>query len=159
MEMVNDKMTKYWDDFIIGESYFSTKRVISGEDVDHFAALSEDFNPLHVDEEYAKQTLYGQRIAHGMLVLSKVTGLHYGLGIFKGSSLGVLEVNWKFIRPVYLGDTIQFEAIVIGKKPTSKINRGILERHILVRNQKNEIVQQGNFINLIRRRVISASET
>jgi acyl dehydratase len=145
-------MPKYWEDFLIGESYYSEKRTVTEEDIYQFASLSEDFNPLHVDEEYAKHTPYGQRIAHGMLILSKVTGLHYGLGLFKGTSLGLLEVNWKFLKPVYIGDVIQFEANVEFKRETSKLDRGILYRLVVVRNQFGDVVQEGQFVNLIRRK-------
>jgi len=144
-------MGKYWEDFEVGSAYFSEKRRIEEEDILQFAQVSEDLNPLHIDEEYAKQTPYGTRIAHGMLVLSKVTGLHYGLGVFKGTSLGVLEIEWKFKKPVLIGDEIQFEAIVEDKIPTSKPDRGILIRSILVRNQKGEVVQRGKFVNMIRK--------
>ncbi|MEQ2525885.1 dehydratase [Robertmurraya yapensis] len=145
-------MAKYWDDFQIGETYKSDSRVVQEEDVMQFASLSEDMNPLHLDEEFAKKTPYGRRIAHGMLVLSKVTGLHYGLGLFKGTSLGVLEIQWKFRKPVFIGDSIEFVASVEDKIETSKKDKGILVRSILVRNSNGDIVQEGKFINLIRRR-------
>lgn len=144
-------MAKYWEDFVIGETYEGESRTVTEADVVRFADISEDRNPLHLDEEFASKTLYGKRIAHGMLVLSKVTGLHYGLGIFKGTSLGVVEIQWKFKKPVFLGDTIQFEACVEDKIETSKMDRGILVRKITVRNGQGDIVQEGKFINLIKR--------
>lgn len=146
------KMAKYWDDFLVGDTYTSEKRTVLEEDVERFAEISEDMNPLHLDENFAKTTPYGKRIVHGMLVLSKVTGLHYGLGVFKGTSLGVVEIQWKFKKPVFIGDSIQFEARVENKIETSKKDRGILIRSILVRNEHGEIVQEGKFVNLIRRK-------
>ncbi|WP_019153099.1 MaoC family dehydratase [Robertmurraya massiliosenegalensis] len=146
------KIAKYWDDFLVGDTYTSEKRTVLEEDVERFAEISEDMNPLHLDENFAKTTPYGKRIVHGMLVLSKVTGLHYGLGVFKGTSLGVVEIQWKFKKPVFIGDSIQFEARVENKIETSKKDRGILIRSILVRNEHGEIVQEGKFVNLIRRK-------
>ncbi|MGG0720287.1 MaoC/PaaZ C-terminal domain-containing protein [Robertmurraya massiliosenegalensis] len=145
-------MAKYWDDFLVGETYTSEKRMVLEEDVERFAEISEDMNPLHLDDEFAKATPYGKRIVHGMLVLSKVTGLHYGLGVFKGTSLGVVEIQWKFKKPVFIGDSIQFEARVENKIETSKKDRGILVRSIQVKNEHGVIVQEGKFINLIRRK-------
>lgn len=146
-------MGKFWEDFNIGETYFSEKRIVQEEDVVQFASISEDLNPLHIDEEYASKTPYGKRIAHGMLIISKVTGLHYGLGVFKGTSLGVLEIQWKFKKPVFIGDEIQFQAKIEEKIETSKKDRAILIRSIIVRNQHGYIIQEGKFVNMIRRRI------
>jgi len=93
----------------VGDSGCFSKTILES-DVDGFARVCGDFNPLHLDEEYARGTRFKHRIAHGILsagVISTVLGTEIpGLGtIFR-------ELHIRFDRPVYLGDTITARAIV-----------------------------------------------
>jgi 3-hydroxybutyryl-CoA dehydratase len=147
------RMPKYWEDFNINESYTSDKYVISEEDVYRFASLSGDFNPLHVDETYANSTIYGQRIAHNVFVQSKVMGIHHSLGFFRGSSLGVIGLEWKFHEPILIGDEIEFKVIVEELRETTDESSGIIEQTILVHNQHERPVAEGHLTYLVRRRM------
>ncbi|MCG6142925.1 MaoC family dehydratase [Leptospira bandrabouensis] len=120
----------------IGDSASFTK-TITETDVYLFAGISGDFNPLHVDEEYAKTTSFGTRIAHGGLaasLLAPVLGMKLpGLGTV------ALETTTKFRKPVYFGDTITCYVEVIEKVERLKAVR----MKIVWTNQKSEVVSKG----------------
>jgi 3-hydroxybutyryl-CoA dehydratase len=93
----------------VGEK-FSTSKQITDAVVRAFAELSGDFNPIHVDEEFAKTTRFGQRIAHGMIsgaLLSAVLGYEFG-----ERKIVYLSQTMKFILPVFIDDTITATATI-----------------------------------------------
>ncbi|TDA68014.1 MAG: hypothetical protein D9V47_08885 [Clostridia bacterium] len=65
----------YFEDFAPGQEFLTARRTVTETDIVNFAGLSGDFNPLHTDEEYAKTTPFGRRIAHGLLISSISSGL------------------------------------------------------------------------------------
>ena len=124
----------------------SFSKTITETDVYLFAGISGDFNPLHVNEEYAKQSPFKTRIAHGGLaasLLANVLGMKLpGLGTI------ALEVTQKFRNPVYFGDTVTC-AVTISKK----IERmKIVEMQILWSNQRGETVLKARNAVMVRRR-------
>ncbi len=105
------KLTTF-DDLKVGQKAF-LKKTVTEEDLNHFIAITGDENPLHVDESFAEQTFFGQRIAHGMLsasLFSTLVGMHIpGIGaIYKSQTL-------EFLLPVFIGDTLcaWFEIVAI----------------------------------------------
>ncbi len=120
----------------IGDTASFTK-TISETDVYLFAGISGDFNPLHVDEEYAKTTDFGKRIAHGGLpasLLAPVLGMKLpGLGTV------ALETTTKFRKPVFFGDTVTCSVVVIEKIDRLKAVR----MKVTWTNQKKEVVCKG----------------
>lgn len=145
-------MDMFFEDFNIGDEMITPRRTITETDVVQFAGISGDFNPLHIDEEFAKQTPYKTRVAHGLLSVSVITGLQSMMGIVNGSTLGLLEINWRFKRGVIPGDTIYAKFIVKEKQETSKKDRGVLTRSVLVYNQRDEIVSEGEIILLMKKK-------
>ena len=107
--MKTDEITRslYFDDFHIGQQFITKSRTITEADVVNFAGLSWDHNQLHTDAEYAAGTQYGKRIAHGLLGVIAHAGLSYQLT--EDSILALLELNWQFEGPIFLGDTIHVE--------------------------------------------------
>ena len=94
---------KTFDDLAVGQTAF-LRKTITEADLSHFIAITGDLNPLHVDQVFAEQTFFGQRIAHGMLsasLFSTLMGMHLpGIGaIYKSQTL-------EFLRPVFIGDTL-----------------------------------------------------
>jgi 3-hydroxybutyryl-CoA dehydratase len=88
----------------------SFTKTITEKDVFAFADVSGDYNPLHIDEEYAAKTCFGRRIAHGILtagIISTVLG-----GDIPGVGTIFVEMHIRFIKPVFIGDTITARAIV-----------------------------------------------
>lgn len=146
-------MSKYFEDFSVDEVYEGPGRTITESDVVNFAGLTGDYNLIHTDEEYAKDTLYGTRVAHGLLGLSITNGLMTRLGVFEGTVIAFLGLEWQFTGPIFLGDTIHFRMTIEHKRETSKPDRGILKRKVEVMNQNEEVVQEGILTTMIKRRV------
>ena len=130
------KQGKRFEEIQIGETASFTK-TITETDVYLFAGISGDFNPLHVDEEFAKTTAFGTRIAHGGLaasLLAPVLGMKLpGIGTI------ALETTTKFRKPTYFGDTITCTVEVIAKQDKMKL----VTMKILWTNQRNEVVCKG----------------
>ncbi len=106
------------DSFQIGERASYT-HIISEQAVETFAALTGDYNPLHVDEKYACQTRFGRRIAHGMLTAGLISA---ALGMYlPGPGAIYLSQTLKFLAPVYLGDEITATVEVIGWREEKRI--------------------------------------
>src|SRR3954453_2711133 len=96
----------YVEDFELNVTHRTRGRTIGEGDVSQFAGLVGDFNPLHVDEEFCKQSLFVGRVAHGQLVLSTTIGLMFQLNWNDGTAFGLLGLTWDFHAPVKLGDTV-----------------------------------------------------
>ena len=141
-----------FDEFEIGEEIVSDARTVTEADVVNFACLSGDFHPEHTDEEYAKKGPLGERIAHGLLIMSIATGLLNQTGAFEGTTIAVLEMRVRFIRAVKFGDTIRANQRIVGKKETSKADRGVLTSNIIVLNQDDQTVLEADLVALLYRR-------
>src|SRR5216117_431833 len=142
----------YFEDFEIDREYVTRSRTITEADVVAFAGLSGDFNPLHTDEEFAKKTMFGTRIAHGLLGLSIASGLINQMGIAEGTVMAFLGMTWNFKGALKSGDTITVRQRVADRRETSKQDRGILRMAISVINQHGEVVQEGEHTLMIKRR-------
>ena len=130
-------LSRSYGDIAVGLRWESRSRTITEADVVNFSGLSGDWYPLHTDSEYAAKTIFGQRIAHGMLVLSVSTGL---LKIAPGSVeafYGMDEV--RFLKPVFFGDTIHVDLQALEKTDRPK-GGGILTLLCEVKNQKGDTV-------------------
>jgi len=143
---------KTFDDFVIDEEIVSGARTVTEADVVNFACLSGDFHPEHMNEEYARKGPLGERIAHGLLIMSMATGLLNQTGAFEGTSIAILEVTVRFVKAVKFGDTIRAIQKIVGKKETSKPNRGVLTSHITVLNQDDQNVLEADLAALLYRR-------
>ena len=97
----------YFEEFNVGDTVTSAGRTITEGDIVNFAALSGDWNAIHVDAEYAKNGMFGERIAHGLLGLSIASGLAVQLGFIENTVLAFRGVNWTFSGPIKIGDTIR----------------------------------------------------
>jgi len=140
----------YFEEFDVGYSTESPSRTITETDVVLFAGLSGDYNPLHTDAEFARETPFGERIAHGLLVLSIVTGMAQQMGFIDGTVLAFRGVEWKFSRPVKFDDTVHARFEVVEKKAMRRLGGGVVIFKITVLNQRDEIVQKGTWTALIK---------
>lgn len=144
----------YWEDLNEGDQFDSPTRTITEADVASFACLSGDFNRLHVDAEYAARSAFGQRIAHGLLVVSVMSGLTTRMlmnTFLEPSLLGLLDMQCRFPKPTFIGDTIGVRVTVAEKRETSKPERGVLSFRREVINQRGERVVEGVWKLLVRR--------
>ena len=134
----------FWEEWKIGAEFQTASRTITEADVVNFAGISGDYNPLHIDEEFCKQTQFGTRIAHGPLVYSIAAGLLFQLHLYDDTLIAFLGFDsLKFTLPVKIGDTVRVRVEVLEKRETSKPDRGVMKRLLQVLNQRDEIVQEG----------------
>jgi acyl dehydratase len=131
---------KYFDEISVGDKVTSRGRTITEADVLNFAMLSADWFPLHTDVEYAKGSMFGERIAHGLLVLSAASGLVPPQAPYTIAFYGMDRV--RFINPTRLGDTIHVEAEVIEKEERNE-QSGIVTYRQTVKNQRGDDVAVG----------------
>src|SRR5712691_10343870 len=104
----------YFDDVAVGQEWESLGRTVTETDIVNFAGLSGDFNPIHIDHEFAKTTLFRKPIAHGLLVQAMGSGL--GLNYPPMRTLAIIAIKeWRFLEPVYIGDTIRSKSKVLEK--------------------------------------------
>jgi len=143
----------YYEDVEVGTVFATRGRTITEADLVNFAGVSGDFNPLHMDSEYAEGSIFGRRVAHGALVLSVAMGLRQGLSLFDGTLMGLLELRtWRFLAPVFIGDTVRVETEISELRPTSKPDRAVMTQRVSVLNQDDTVVQQGELVALLKRR-------
>lgn len=152
--MTESKLTRphglFFEEFIIGDQTESVGRTITEADIVNFAGLSGDYNLIHTDAEYSKGQMFGQRVAHGLLVLSIASGLAVRLGFMEDTILAFRGLEWKFTAPVFIGDTIRVRVTVEATKPMPRVGGGLVTLKMEVVNQKNEIVNRGTWDVLCR---------
>lgn len=143
-------VTHYFEDFRPGQVFLSQARTITEADVVSFAGWSWDTNPVHTDAESARHGRFGQRIAHGMLGLSVALGLASRLGVFESCSIALLGIDdWRFRRPLLLGDTVRCRVEILDTRLTGKGDAGILRRRFTLLNQREEEVQEGEIALMV----------
>ena len=143
---------KYYEEFSVAERFSTRARTITEADIVAFAGLSGDFNPLHTDEEYARKTPFGKRVAHGLLGLAVQSGLTQALGLTEGTLVAFLGLTWSFKAPIFIGDTIRVVQTVESVRETRNPERGIVVFTCQVLNQRGETVQEGTKTLMVRRR-------
>ena len=139
----------YFEEFEIGGEQISPARTITETDVVMFAALSGDYTQLHTDEEFARKTPYGRRIAHGLLLLSIASGLAARLGFIEGTAIAFRELSWKFSLPVFMGDTVHVKAVCKELKAMARLGGGLVIFDVCVVNQDGKTVQRGDWHVLV----------
>lgn len=141
----------YFEQFEIDMEITSQGRTITEADISAFAGLSGDHNQIHTDEVYASNTIFGQRVAHGLLVTSIVSGLAVQTGFMEGTVIAFREISqWKFSHPVFIGDTITVVIKVTQTKKMSRLNGGAVTFSLDVYNQNNSVVQRGEWVILFK---------
>jgi acyl dehydratase len=132
---------KVWEDFDIGQKVNTVAITVTETHIVNFAGVTGDFYYLHMNEEYMKKTPFGGRIAHGPLTFCLAVGLVERTNILADSLIGFLGANnLRFPAAVKPGDTIHVEVEIIGKRETSKSDRGVVTMQYIVKNQREEIV-------------------
>lgn len=140
----------FFEDIEVGRGLITAGRTITESDIVSFAGVSGDFNQLHTDAEYAANGEFGQRVAHGLLVVSVTTGLIVQTGLMEGTVLAFRELTWKFNRPTFIGDTIRAEMTVIETKALPRLGGGSVTAKVTVFNQDDQVVQRGTMVLLVR---------
>ncbi len=140
----------YFEEFTEATQVVSMGRTITEADIVNFAGVSGDFTTIHTDAEFAKTTPFGERISHGLLVLSVATGLAAQLGFIEGTVIAFIGLEWKFKGVVKIGDTVHLVAKVKQTKAMRAMGGGFVIFDVRVLNQRNEVVQQGEWTVLMK---------
>ena len=142
---------KYFEDVEIGDTWESPPRSISQEDIKTFAHLTGDFNPIHLNADYAATTPFGQTIAHGLLTLARSSGM--SIDHPKMRTIAVISLNnVKFHLPVFPGDVLRVKTSIVGKERRGRGKRGLITWHRVVLNQHDKTVQEGESVTLVEAR-------
>jgi len=148
---VNGHDGVFFEHFKIGQEFTSPGRTVTEADIVIFAGLSGDYNVLHTDAEHMKSSIFGERIAHGLLGLSIQQGL-----ASRGepaAAHGLLSaLKWKFKGPIKIGDTVHVLSRIAGKKDGPDAGRGLVTVERRLVNQRGEVVQEGETEHVVERR-------
>ena len=135
---------KYFEEFEVGMTITSPGRTITESDIVSFAGLSGDYTQIHTDVEFSKSTPLGRRVAHGLLGLAVASGLAARTGVLEGTALAFREINdWKFIKPIFIGDTVHVLMTVIEVKGLPRLGGGAVSIELRVINQNEETLMKG----------------
>lgn len=150
METSSQRRGLYYEEFEIGQRIITPARTLTESDIVNFAGVSGDFTSIHTDAVYTSQTPFGERVAHGLLVITMASGLIIRTGVLEDTVLAFREITgWKFSKPVMIGDTIRVEAEVVEKKEMPRLGGGSVAVDLKVINQKDEITMRGQWIVLV----------
>ena len=143
--------TMYYGDFEAGQVFTSQGRTITEADLTMFSMMTGDWNPVHNDAEYAKGTRFGQRLIHGAYGIGLGLGLMHTLGIFEDSAVALLDVKeWKFLEPVFIGDTLHLRLTILDKSLGKSGNTGRIGRQFELINQHGRPAHSGRADVLVR---------
>ncbi len=142
----------YFEDVEVGQTWKSPSRTVTEFDVIGFAQMTGDFNPLHVDQHFAAESVFGRPIAHGLLGLSWAAGLSSQAPNMR--TVAFLKVmEWSFLRPIFFGDTVHVVTRVLSKLPGGRRSGKVHWQRQLV-NQRGEVTQEGIFETLVESRSV-----
>ena len=147
-------MSKYLDEFVIGEKFVTPSRTITETDVVYFAAMTGDYNLIHTDARAMKKSQFGERLVHGLLGLAISHGLFFRTDLIATTAIAFAEIeNWKFLAPIFIGNTIHCNlevADVIFSK--SKPDRGILKLKFDLFNEDTQQIAQSGIKSIMLKR-------
>jgi acyl dehydratase len=143
---------QYFEDYEIGQVHHSHGRTITEADIVLHAGQTGDFYPHHMDAEFCKQQPFKERIAHGTLILSVAVGMLAGEINDVAMSYGYDGI--RFIRPVFIGDTITAQATIAEKREYKKNPEefGLVDEKVEVTNHKGELVMALTHIYLVHKK-------
>jgi acyl dehydratase len=148
---------RYFEELTPGETHESPGITITDWHVMQFSGVSMDFFELHTNDEFARQTQFGQRVAHGLLGLAVTDGLK-NRSTFQSRAIASLHWSWDFVGPIFIGDTVHVK-LRVGemRESKSKPDRGVVTLELELLNQRGEVVQKGrNRLMVLRRPGASA---
>ena len=141
----------YYEELPGGREFACGEREIGDAEIAAFAELSGDRNPLHLDEEYARGTAFGGRVAHGALGIAVATGLMAQSGLTAGTLVALLGLDWRFVAPIRPGDRLSLKLRVAARRDLPGRDRGVVKFVAELVNQRGELAQSGEIVELIRR--------
>jgi acyl dehydratase len=141
---------RYFEDYAEGEERQTLGRTITEADIITHAGQTGDFYPHHMDAEWCKAQEFGQRVAHGTLIFSVGVGMTAGDINPRAFSYGYDRL--RFVKPVFIGDTIRGQVSIVEKRPHKRPNYGFVVERLEVFNQRDETVLACDHLLLVERR-------
>ncbi len=147
---------RYYEDAKVGDEGVTPSLTVTEAHLLGYADISGDHTPLHVDEEYARKSHFGTRVAHGLFGLCVADGLktQADYRFLPGKSLGW---TWDFLLPIKIGDTLHVKFRIGSMRTTKKPEWGIVVIPAELVNQRGEVVQRGEHRLMIPRRPQAAT--
>ncbi|MBP9144738.1 MAG: MaoC family dehydratase N-terminal domain-containing protein [Thermoanaerobaculia bacterium] len=145
-------MGLYFEELEDGQAFDCGERTVGDAEIGAFAELSGDRNPLHLDDEYARGTPLGGRVAHGALGIAVATGLMAQAGLTAGTLVALLGLDWRFVAPIRPGDRLHLALRVVARRELPGRDRGVVKFVAELVNQAGVLVQSGEIVELILRK-------
>lgn len=146
-------MGKYFEEFHVGDVFLTPAREITAADIQTFADLTGDHNPIHVDPEFAAKSIFGTCISHGPMMVGMTFGLLSKLDLLDGTIIALKAIEWSFNAPIKAGDAVRVKASVADVRASRKAtDRGAVTFGIEILNQYDEVVQIGSATGIMARR-------
>lgn len=143
--------SQYYEDYLIGDTRQTLGRTVTETDIVLHAGQTGDFYPHHMDAEWCSTQPFGQRIAHGTLIFSIGVGMTAGAVNPEAMSYGYDRL--RFVKPVYIGDTIRIKVTVKAKRDHARrLGQGIVTELVEVVNQQDETVLVCEHLLLVNKR-------
>lgn len=153
MTLYKSRIDKYWEDWQEGDEIITQGLTVTESHIVNWASLSGDWFPIHTDEEFAKNSPLGTRIAHGPMIFSMTTGLTLRSELGRSIAIAFLGLDrMRINNPVKPGDTIHCEVKVTKMKKTKQEDRGIQTLGYEVKNHRNELVMEFEMSVMLRRK-------
>lgn len=137
-------ITAAFDALTPGQRFRSAGRTLTPTDLSFSCMLSGDWHPIHADVEYCRAEMGGERLLHGSFGIMLAMGMATMLPMFAERVIGATGLReWRFAKPLCVGDTVYVDVVVHDKRITSDGARAIVERRLILRNQRGDVVQEG----------------
>jgi acyl dehydratase len=139
---------RWFDDFAVGDRFESPGKTLTDAHFMFFAGMTGDAHPLHYDDEYARRTKFGRRLAHGLLLTSlTAVGASTLASVIEASIVAFVEQSTRFTAPVFVGDTLKprHEVVALERKRSA----GLLTLRVTLTNQHGDVVLEGEHRYLI----------
>ena len=149
--LVDAQPAVFFEELSVGQEFTSPGRTVTEADIVIFAGLSGDYNVLHTDAEHMKASIFGERIAHGLLGLAIQQGLA-SRGEPAAAHGHLSALKWKFKGPIKIGDTVHVLSRIAGKRDAPDAGRGLVTVERRLVNQRGEVVQEGETEHVVERR-------
>lgn len=147
--VTNDPLS--FEQLNVGDKWTSVDRTVVAADLQSFADLTGDHDPLHTDPQFAANGPFGKPVAHGLLGLSILAGLSSNAPAVLTAALVDIR-SWSFSKPIFVGDVVRAVTEIIDLKPRGR-RHGEVHWYRQLLNQKSEKVQDGILVTLVTRRV------
>lgn len=150
---------RYFEEFNVGEKYITPRKTVTEAAITMMVALGGLRMPIFIDDVYAKNTVFGTRIAPGEVILLFMGGLNEELDIWGDTMIGLVGINnVRFKNPLRAGDTIHDEFEIIDLRETSRSDRGLMVDRTICKNQKGAVVAEVEFTHMVIRRPKASSD-